>query len=324
MKKSVVVVQLIFLLVFFGYLGYTNLNIENATGSEHNYYNNSLGTFTYDLPKEYNFAGEPVPLIDPDVFERFDREVHVNAYLHSSTIFNIKRAAKWLPQIEPILKKNGIPDDFKYLAVIESGLLNVKSPKGAVGFWQILEETGKELGLEINEEVDERYDPIKSTEAACKYLNKAYLRFGNWTLAAASYNMGMTGMTRAVNDQKMVSYYDLYLNEETSRYIFRIIALKLIMENPRQFGFNIPAEHLYKAEKYRKLKVEKNIPDLAEFSLLQGITYKTLKVHNPWLRKSSLTIRKPGATYTLLIPENPPPLDRSKILRPQDFKLEAN
>lgn len=324
MKKSVIVVQLIILFVFVGYLGFTNLNNQNATGNEHHYENDPSGTYTYDLPKEFDFAGESVPLLDPDVYERFDRELHVNIYFHSSTIFNIKRAAKWLPQIEPILKKHGIPDDFKYLAVIESGLLNVKSPKGAVGFWQILEETGKELGLEVTDEVDERYDPIKSTEAACKYLNKAYQRFGNWTLAAASYNIGMTGMTRAVNDQKIASYYDLYLNEETSRYIFRIMSLKLIMENPREYGFNISSDHLYKAEKYRKLKVEKSITDLAEFALLQGITYKTLKIHNPWLRKRVLNIRKQGASYTLLIPENPPPLDRSKIIRPQDFKLEAN
>jgi membrane-bound lytic murein transglycosylase D len=322
LKKSLIIFQLIFLFVFVGYLGYTNFDKENSSVKE--YVQNSQSTTTYDVPREFDFAGEPVPLFDPEVKERFDREITVNAYLHSSTIFNIKRAARWLPQIEPILKKNGIPDDFKYLAIIESGLINARSPKNAIGFWQILEETGKELGLEVNDEVDFRYDPIRSTEAACKYLKKAHDRFGNWTLAAASYNMGMAGTNRAVNDQKMNSYYDLYLNEETSRYVFRIMALKLIMQNPSKFGFNIPDEHLYKAEKYKQLKVDKSIADLAEFALMNGITYKTLKVHNPWLRKPTLTIKKPGTSYSLLIPENPPPLDRGKIIRPVDFRLEGN
>jgi membrane-bound lytic murein transglycosylase D len=322
LKKTNFIITLVIGLLFAGYLGFTDFDKENPSLKE--YMENSQAITTYEVPKEFNFAGEPVPLSDPEVKERFDREIVVNTYLHSSTIFNIKRAARWLPQIEPILKKHGIPDDFKYLAIIESGLINAKSPKGAVGFWQILEETGKELGLEVNEEVDFRYDPIKSTEAACKYLKKAYDRFGNWTLAAASYNVGMTGLSRSINDQKIASYFDLYLNEETSRYVFRIMALKLIMQNPTKYGFNIPEDHLYKSEKYKQVTVDKSITDLADFALLSGITYKTLKVHNPWLRKKTLTIKKPGTVYTLLIPENPPPLDRGKIIRPSGPVVEGN
>lgn len=266
---------------------------------------------TFDLPMDYHFAGEPVPLHDLEVKERLDRELHVNVYYHSSTVFNIKRAGRWLNQMEPILKSYGVPQDFKYLAIIESGLMNVKSPRGAVGFWQIMEETGKELGLEVNEEVDERYDPIKSTEAACKFLLKGYSKFGNWTNTAASYNMGMSGLKRSINDQKVGSYYDLLLNEETSRYLFRIMALKMIMEQPAKFGYNVPEEHLYKPEPIKEIKVNATIPDLVDFAFAQGINYKILKQYNPWLRKKTLTVKKPGKTYTILVPLNPPKFEKS-------------
>jgi hypothetical protein len=264
----------------------------------------SYKVYTFEAPEELVLAGEKVPLQDNEVLQRFDREIHVNTYWNSSTIFLMKRSNQWFPHLAKVLDEHNIPRDFLYLSLIESGLMNVRSPAGASGFWQLMEATAKELGLEVNEEVDERYNAIKSTEAACKYLNIAYKKFGNWTNVAASYNVGMTGLQRSLAEQKVNSYYDLLLNEETSRYVFRILAIKEIMENPEKYGYNIPQKHLYQPEKLKEVYVDKTIPDLAEYALVQGINYKILKNHNPWLRKKSLTIKKAGRGYTLLIPEN--------------------
>lgn len=261
---------------------------------------------TFDIPETLAFAGEAVPLNDIEVRERLDRELHVNAYWHSSTISSIKRGARWLPQIAEVLKENELPEDYKYLAVIESGLMNVKSPRGATGFWQIMEATGKELGLEINEEVDERYDPLKSTEAASDYLRRAYRHFGSYTDAAASYNMGIVGLQVRMNEQEVGSYYDLLLNPETSRYIFRALALKEIMENPEKYGYEIPEEHLYHATPVEYVQVDSTLEDLVDFATKHDINYKILKQYNPWLRKNTLTIKEPGKVYTIKIPENPP------------------
>jgi len=254
-----------------------------------------------EVPKTMSFAGEEVPLNIPDVFERFDRELHINSYMHNSTIFIMKRAGRWLPQIEPILKANGIPDDFKYQALIESALLNDVSPRGAVGFWQIMEPAGKELGLEIRDEVDERYDPLKATEAACKYLKKAYAKFGNWTLVAASYDRGMSGLDRALENQKVKSYYDLFLNDETSRYVFRLLAIKEIMEHPAKYGFNIDDRYKYKPEPVRYVDVDQTVKDLVDFSIAQGTSYKLLKRLNPWLREERLTVKK-NRSYKIALP----------------------
>jgi membrane-bound lytic murein transglycosylase D len=254
-----------------------------------------------EVPKTMSFAGEEVPLQIPDVYERFDRELHINSYMHNSTIFIMKRAARWLPQIEPILKANDIPEDFKYMAAIESALLNDVSPRGAVGFWQIMEPAGKELGLEIRNEVDERYDPLKATEAACKFLKKAYGKFGSWTLAAASYDRGMGGMERALENQKVKTYYDLFLNDETSRYIFRLLAIKEIMQHPTKYGFNISDKHTYKPEPLRYVEVDETVKDLVEFSIAQGTSYKLLKRFNPWLREEKLTVKK-GKQYKIALP----------------------
>lgn len=254
-----------------------------------------------DVPATMSFAGEEVPLHIPDVYERFDRELHINSYMHNSTIFIMKRAGRWLPQIEPILKENGIPEDFKYMALIESALLNDVSPRGAVGFWQIMEDAGKELGLEIRKEVDERYDPLKATEAACKYLKKAHARFGNWTLAAASYDRGLAGLNRALENQKVNSYYDLFLNDETSRYVFRLLAVKEIMEHPTKYGFNISEKHRYKPEPLRYVEVNETVKDLVQFSIAQGTSYKLLKRYNPWLREEKLTVKK-GKQYKIALP----------------------
>ena len=256
---------------------------------------------SFDVPDEMSFAGEPVPLHLADVRERMDRELHINSYLHNSTMFIMKRASRWLPQIEPILKENGIPSDFKYMPLIESALLNDVSPRGAVGFWQIMKPAGKELGLEITSEVDERYDPIKATRAACKYLKKAYARFNNWTLVAASYDRGMAGMQRALNNQRVDSYYDLFLNDETSRYVFRLLAMKEIVEHPSRYGFRIDPTHLYQPEPLRYVEVNSTVTSLVSFSLDQGANYKLLKRFNPWLREERLTVRK-GKSYRIALP----------------------
>jgi membrane-bound lytic murein transglycosylase D len=256
---------------------------------------------SYDLPAALSFAGEPVPLDIPDVLERLDRELQINIYLHSSTIFLIKRANRWLPQMQEILRKHNIPDDFKYLPLIESGLLNDISPKEAVGYWQLLKTSGRELGLEIEKEVDERYDPLKATEAACKYLNNAYKKFGNWTLVAASYNRGIAGVARALENQQVDNFYDLHLVDETSRYVFRILAIKEIIENPAKYGFNVNPKHVYQQEKLRYIEVTETIPNLIKFAKQQGVNYKLLKRHNPWLRDDRLTVKR-GKVYRIALP----------------------
>ena len=253
------------------------------------------------FPIKLHFSGEETPLKISDVKERFDRELLVNVNLHASTILAIKRANRAFPVIEPILKKNGIPDDFKYLAVIESGLVNVVSPAGARGIWQFMPETAKERGMEVTENVDQRYDLEKSTEAACSYFLSAKGKFGSWTLAAASYNGGMTGVNKQIGIQKVSNYYDLLLTEETSRYVFRILALKEIMENPIKYGFTIAPEDLYKALPTRKIEIDSSITDLADFAKEQGINYKILKIHNPWLRETKL-LNETGKKYQIEIP----------------------
>lgn len=284
---------------------YINHAAENAVPGMEQFATTEEGplpAISYDLPKEINFAGEEVPMDRSDVRQQLDKEMQINIYFHSNTIFLIKRANEWLPQFEKILKEYGVPDDFKYLPLIESGLLNAVSPSDAEGFWQLLKGAGKDFGLEINREVDERYDPLKATVAACKYLKKSYDRFGNWTLVAASYNRGMNGLDRAIEKQKVKSYYDLYLNDETSRYVFRILAIKQIIEHPELYGFKISPRHLYQQDSVRYIDVEKTIPDLIDFALENGTTYKLLKLHNPWLRDDHLTVRK--EKYRIAIPVN--------------------
>jgi len=258
-------------------------------------------TISYDLPHSMTFAGEEVPLYMPDVSERLDREIHINIYWHTNTIFLIKRANRWLPVIEKILVDKGIPEDFKYVAVIESNLMNSISPKKAVGFWQFMRPTAKEFGLEVNREIDERYNPIKATEAAARYLQKAYEKFGNWALVAASYDRGMGGMQRALEKQGVNSYYDLYLNQETYRYVFRILAAKEILIKPEEYGFEVKKHHLYDPLQLNEIPVDKTIDDLVKYSKEIGINYKLLKRYNPWLRSDKLTVNK-GKSYTILVP----------------------
>lgn len=253
------------------------------------------------FPAQIDFAGESVPLQIADVQERLDRELLVNKHLNASTLLILKRARRAFAVIEPILKKNEIPDDFKYVAVIESGLLNVVSPAGAKGIWQFMPETAKEIGLEVNENIDERYHLEKATEAACSYFLKAKGKFGNWTLAAASYNAGGTGIKKQLDIQKVTNYYDLLLNDETSRYVFRILALKQIMQHPEQYGFLITEEEQYKIVDTKKIVVDSSVTDLTNLAIQQGINYKVLKIHNPWLRTTKM-VNPTNKKYQLEIP----------------------
>jgi membrane-bound lytic murein transglycosylase D len=256
----------------------------------------------FDLPKELTFAGEKVPLEIEDVKERLEREIYVNAYWQSNMILLMKRSSKFLPEIEKMLKENGIPDDFKYLAMAESALMNVASPAGAKGFWQIMESTGKEYGLEISKDVDERYNLEKATFAASKYLNKAHGKFRDWTAVAASYNMGQSGFSRRQADQLAQNYYDLYLNDETSRYLFRILAFKVIFENPGEFGFHMRESDFYKNPPLKKITVTRDIKNLASWAKQQGSNYKELKLYNPWLRDRDLNVKR-GKSYGIVRPE---------------------
>jgi len=254
-----------------------------------------------EIPADLNFANEIVPQEDPEIMERVDREFLVNTYWQSNALLLMKRAHKYFPVIEPILSKNGIPDDFKYLAVAESGLQNVVSHAGATGFWQIMKATGREYGLEINGNVDERYHLEKSTEVACRYLQKYKEKYGSWTLAAAAYNAGPGSINKYMGIQKANDYYDLLLGEETGRYVFRILAIKEILSNPEKYGFDIESDDLYNAVPTFNVVVEEPVQNFADFAQQYEINYKILKRHNPWLREPHLN-NASGKTYTLEIP----------------------
>lgn len=263
---------------------------------------NDYNVYALPMPENLEFAGEPVPLKIPDVYERMDRELLVNTYWQSNTLLLIKRANKYFPVIEPILAEYGVPEDFKYLAVIESSLTNAVSPAGARGFWQFMEATGKEYGLEINDNVDERYNLEKSTRVAAQYLKKSKERFGSWTLAAAAYNAGNYGVDKQRERQDVKDYYDMLLGEETGRYVFRILALKEIMENPDKYGFNYRQKDLYPVIPSYKIKVDTSVTDFARFAKDYGINYKILKIHNPWLREAHLNNRS-RKEYLIELPE---------------------
>ncbi|HLG33723.1 MAG TPA: lytic transglycosylase domain-containing protein [Bacteroidia bacterium] len=252
------------------------------------------------LPDSLDFAGERVPLEQFDVRERIERELLVNTYWQSQTILLVKRSARWFPVIDSILKQNNVPEDFKFLSAAESGFINVVSPAGAVGYWQFLKATGKKYDLEINDEVDERYNIELSTQAACEYFNEAYKQFKSWSLVAASYNMGMDGVQKQIDKQKVSSYYDLLLNDETFRYLARIVAMKEIIMHPDRYGFHLRRKDLYAPYKYYEVCADSSITDLAEFSFSMGINYKKLKLLNPWLRQNTLT-NKAGKEYILKI-----------------------
>ncbi len=269
-------------------------------------HNNKITSETYTIkalkvPQNLDFAGEKVPLSMPDIYERFDKELHIITYWQSNTLLTIKRSKRFFPVIEPILKQYNIPDDFKYLAVAESGLQNVVSPSDARGFWQLLKGTAQENGLEVNENVDERYDLEKATHAACKYLLKSKEKFGNWTLTAAAYNAGNTGIFKRTNHQKAENYYDLLLVEETARYVPRIVLFKEIISNPDKFGFQLEADDYYAPYKYRTIEIESEITDLVAFANENNTSYKLLRIYNPWLRENHLK-NKGNKKYQVKIP----------------------
>lgn len=240
------------------------------------------------LPKRMDFAGEPAPLHKQDIRERLDRELLVNTYWQSNGLLMFKRAHKYFPIIEPILARNNVPDDFKYLAVAESGLLHVTSPAGAKGIWQLMAATGREHGLEINDNVDERYHIEKATEAACAYLKESKEKFGSWTLAAAAYNAGNKGIGKRLEEQKVDSYYELLLGSETSRYIPRILAIKEILSHPQKYGFVFDKNDLYEPQQFIMVKVDTAITDMIAFAGKFDMNYKELKILNPWLREDHL------------------------------------
>lgn len=269
-------------------------------------HNHKITAETYTIkalkvPQNLNFAGEKVPLHMPDIYERFDKELHIITYWQSNTLLTIKRTKRYFPIIEPILKQYGVPDDFKYLAVTESGLQNVVSPSDARGMWQLLKPTAQEYGLEVNDNVDERYDIEKATHAACKYLLKSKEKFGNWTLTAAAYNAGNTGIGKRTDHQKAETYYDLLLVEETARYIPRIILYKEIISAPDKFGFQLDESDYYTPFNYKVVEIETEIQDLVEFAIENKTTYKLLRIYNPWLRENNLK-NKNTKKYQLKIP----------------------
>ena len=268
--------------------------------AQHQKFLSQYQIFPPPLPDSLDFAGEKVPLTEFDVRERMEREILVNTYWQSQTMLLLKRSARWFPVIDTILARNGVPTDFKFLSAAESGFINVVSPAGAVGYWQFLKTTGKKYSLEINDEVDERYNIELSTEAACKYFKSSYEQFKSWTLVAASYNIGEEGLQKQMEKQKVNSYYDLLLNDETFRYLARIIAMKEILTLPEKYGFHLRRKDLYAPYNYFEVCVDSSITDLAAFAFAQGINYKKLKLLNPWLRQNSLT-DKTKKNYVLKI-----------------------
>ena len=254
--------------------------------------------YSFPVPDSVDFCGERVPLERDDCFERLDRELLVNTYFHSNTFLCLKRSARWYGIISQILAEEGIPDDFKYLCTIESSLANAVSPSGAAGFWQFLPETAKTYGLEVNDFVDERYDTEKATRAACAFLKEARAQFGSWAMAAASYNMGRNGLAKACSNQQESEYWYLSLNEETSRYLFRILAVKEIFQHPESYGYVMRQEDVYAPWQYSVYETSEPIANLADFAKQKQCKYRDLKYLNPWLRANELP-NKTGKTYKI-------------------------
>jgi membrane-bound lytic murein transglycosylase D len=298
MKKTTrsLLLMLIFILsiIFFNAVNLSDKTLEKNTSSTYN-------IKALKIPNGLSFAGEKVPTELDDIKERMDRELLVNTYWQSNGLLLIKRAHKYFPLIEPLLKKYGIPDDFKYLAVAESGLENNSSPAGAAGFWHFLKSSAKEYGLEVNQNVDERYNLEKSTKVAAEYLKKSKKRFGTWTLAAAAYNAGNARIARNLKKQQVTNYYDLLLNSETSRYVFRIVALKEVLSNPRKYGFEFEEDDLYNLPDIKTVKVDTVITNIASFAKKFKTNYKELKLNNAWLRENKLN-NKSRKLYKIKIP----------------------
>ena len=287
--------KIILLVLFSCFFVFSQENSSNFKKYNQNYH--VVAPF---IPEKLFFCDEKVPIENQDILERFDKEILVNTYYHSKAILILKKSNKYFPIIEKYLKKYNIPDDFKYLAIAESAFENVTSPAGAKGFWQFMKKTGLAYDLEINDLVDERYHLEKSTESACKYLNKLYEQFGTWTLAAAAYNMGPSALEKQIKRQNVNNYYDLKLNNETSRYIFRIIAYKIIDKNPLTYGFDLDDSSLYKPVKTYEMEINKTIENIANFGNEIGFNYKIIKYLNPWILKNKLEVNEKN--YTIKLP----------------------
>ncbi len=304
MKKNIIYICIGIVLcsIFYTFTAYTTQQ-ESIANTE-----TTLGATPHitnlpPIPNKISVFGEELPLDRQDVYEALDREILTNTFWHTNTILVLKRSGRYFPIIEPILKEYNIPTDFKYLAVAESCLLpNAVSPSKAVGLWQLLEGTAKELGLEVNDEVDQRYDAEISTRAACQYLRRSYESLGSWTLVAAAYNCGQNRVRKSIASQQQQKYVDILWNEETARYVFRIAALKAIMSNPDNYGFNLTETDIYHPYAHRDTTIDSNIEDLAAFAIEHQTTYKTIKTLNPWLRQNKLTNPK-NKTYTLRLPQ---------------------
>ena len=288
-------------LIFFAITLFFTDNTVNANNNPDENFPQGYRIVSPEMPNYLEFAGEKIPAENFEVYERMEREFLSNTYWHSATILAIKRANRWFPLIEPILKKNNIPDDFKYLCVAESNMENVISPAGATGFWQFMKPAGEKYGLEINSQVDERYDVEKSTEAACKYLRDSYDMFGSWIVAAASYNMGQDGVQLQRERQKTTNYFNLVLNSETSRFVARIVSLKYILQNPEKYGFDIQAEEKYKPLEFYEETLDSSVADLADYATSLGVNYFILKMYNPWLRDNYLS-NKTKKVYVIKLP----------------------
>ncbi|MCF8369819.1 MAG: lytic transglycosylase domain-containing protein [Bacteroidales bacterium] len=300
-KYLLATVLLLISVGIFALFSFSSLDHSNKDNDGNTVHQQDAVITSPPLPKKINFAGEPAPLQLTHVIENLDREILVNTYFHSSTIQMIKRANRWFPVIEPVLAKYNIPDDFKYLALVESGFLNVESPMGAAGFWQFMEKTAREYGMEVNDYVDERYNLELSTEKACEYLQDSFEEYQNWTLVAAAYNAGKRRITQSIEQQKTSDYYDLYLNEETTRYVYRILAIKIILNSPKTYGFDIKPAELYPPQKVYFLEITTPIENLLDFALEHDISYRELKYFNPWLRSNYLK-NQSGKLYRIKLP----------------------
>ncbi|WP_166386453.1 MULTISPECIES: lytic transglycosylase domain-containing protein [unclassified Polaribacter] len=300
MNKSLRFLSLLSILIvaFLFYNGINKNETDPQTSTHATYKIKAL-----KLPNNLNLAGERVPLEIPDVKERMERELLVNTYWQSNGLLLIKRANKYFPILEPLLKKYGLPDDFKFLALAESGFIDETSNVGAAGMWHFMQATGKEYGLEINSNVDERYDIEKSTKVAAEYLKKSQKRFNSWTLAAAAYNAGNYGVSKRLDEQEVTNYYDAKLPDETERYVLRIIALKEVISNPKKYGFVFENEDLYTLAKTRTIKVDTAISNITHFAKKFGMNYKEFKIYNPWLRENKLN-NKSRKVYEIKVPVN--------------------
>lgn len=301
LKKAAFLGMIILIGIGFTYVAISDnskVQKENTKHDEIETYNNVLAS--PHIPEKIEFCGEEVPIEVYWVREGLEKELIIHCYQHSKTIQTFKRSTRYFPEIEKILKEEGVPLDMKYLCIAESNIENVVSPAKASGYWQFMNATGSSYGLEINDHVDERYHIEKSTRAACTYLKALKNRFGSWTLAAAAYNMGEGGVQRTLNEQGNNLYWDLHLNTETSRYISRIVSYKLMFEDPEKYGVTLKHTDYYQPIPYYELTIDTSISNLMDFAKANNILYRELKELNPWIRSKSLIIK--GKKYILRVP----------------------